>query len=310
LNKDNYGKSDTGLSEMEVIGNAFIFVLAGHDTAAGTLHFSLLLLSIDLSSQSHLQADIDNILGSRPSSSWSYPNDTDNLYNSMVGAVLNETLRLMPPIIQVNKTTRENPQQLQVDGRTITVPKNTFIDLEVVTTHRNPRNFPHRPSKVTTKPHDLDDFVPERWLLPKTTATGNAAAIGHPLETHLVDGLETNSSEARSSLFRPAKGAFIPFSEGARACPGKRFAQVELTAMIAVIFKQHSVELDVSAWASDQQVSVMSPREKKEVYAKAQRRAKELIRRSVPMVTLTMVGEKVPIRLVRRGRERFAGLGI
>jgi hypothetical protein len=54
----------------------------------------------------------------------------------------------------------------------------------------------------------------------------------------------------------------------------------------------------------------MSSSEKKEVYGKAQKRARELIRGSIPLVTLTMVGETVPIRLVRRGRERFGGLGI
>jgi cytochrome P450 len=85
LNKANHGKlSDTGLTEMEIVSNAFIFVLAGHDTTAETFHFALLLLAINLSSQSHLQADIDSTLDSRPNSSWSYPNDMDNLYNSMV----------------------------------------------------------------------------------------------------------------------------------------------------------------------------------------------------------------------------------
>ena len=79
---------------------------------------------------------------------------------------------------------------------------------------------------------------------------------------------------------------------------------------MAVIFKQYSVELDVSAWASDEQVSSMSSSEKREVYGKAQKRARELIRGSIPLITLTMVGETVPIRMVRRGRERFGGLGI
>jgi cytochrome P450 len=123
----------------------------------------------------------------------------------------------------------------------------------------------------------MDDFVPERWFLPKTS--NDAAAIQQPIEPELVDGLETGSSSAgNSSLFRPAKGAFIPFSEGVRSCPGKRFTQVELTAILAVIFKQYSVELDLSAWASDEQVSRMSPSEKKEVYGKAQKRTRELIR--------------------------------
>jgi cytochrome P450 len=276
LNKADHGKlSDTGLTEIEIVSNTSIFVLAGHDTTAGTFHFALLLLAINQSSQSHLQADIDSTLGSRPNSSWSYPNDMDNLYNSMFGAVINEVLRIIPPVIQFSKINREGPQQLAVDGKTITVLKNTYISLEVITTNRNPQHFPHTPSKVTSKPHDLDDFVPEHWFLPKTS--NDAAAIQQPIKTELVDGLDTGSSSAgNSSLFCPVKGAFIPFSEGARFCPGKRFAQVELTVILAVIFRQYSVELDVSAWASDEKAAKMSPSEKKELYGKAQKRARML----------------------------------
>jgi len=54
----------------------------------------------------------------------------------------------------------------------------------------------------------------------------------------------------------------------------------------------------------------MSPSEKKEVYEKAQKRARELIRGSILLVTLTMMGETVPIGFVRRGREKFGRLGI
>ena len=119
---------------MEIVSNAFIFVLAGHDTTAETFHLALLLLAINLSSQSHLQVDIDSTLGSRPNSSWSYPNDMDSLYNSMVGTVINEVLRIIPPVIQFGKINREGLQQLTVDSKAITVPKNTYISLEVVTT--------------------------------------------------------------------------------------------------------------------------------------------------------------------------------
>jgi len=232
------------------------------------------------------------------------------LYNSMVGAVLNEVLRVTPPVLQIPKIRRGGPIQLTIDGKSITMPANTYIDMETVTTHRNPKHFPHSPSKVTSKWNDLDDFVPERWLLPKSGSTANDSSVSQGLvEPNLVDGLETVSFEAQGSLFRPVKGAFIPFSEGARSCPGRRFAQVEVTAVLAVIFKQYSVELDVSAWASDDEVAAMSPKGKKEVYEKAQKKARQLIRGSKTVLTLKMV-DAMPLRLVKRGNERFAGLGI
>jgi cytochrome P450 len=39
-----------------------------------------------------------------------------------------------------------------------------------------------------------------------------------------------------------ADGHYIPWSHGERVCPGKRFSQVELAAVIAVLFHGHGVE--------------------------------------------------------------------
>lgn len=55
-----------------------------------------------------------------------------------------------------------------------------------------------------------------------------------------------SSSEAASNidseeLITPPKGSFIPWGEGLRACPGKKFAQVEHVAIMAAIFDNHYV---------------------------------------------------------------------
>jgi hypothetical protein len=102
---------------MEIVSDAFIFVLAGHDHHRRNLSLCSLLLTINLSSQFYLQADIDHTLGSRSISSLSYPNDMDALYNSMVGAVIIEVLRIIPPVGQFGKINREGLQQLTVDGK-------------------------------------------------------------------------------------------------------------------------------------------------------------------------------------------------
>jgi hypothetical protein len=125
-----------------------------------------------------------------------------------------------------------------------------------------------------------------------------------------IDGMEVASFEVHGSLFRPVKGAYMSFSEGPRACPGRRFAEVEVTAVLSSVFKQYSVELDVSTWARDEEVERMSPQEKIDVYGKAQQRARDLIRGSITTFSLKMEGDPVPVRFVKRGEERFSGLGI
>lgn len=158
------------MTKQEVIGNSWILLFAGHETSGNTTHYSFLFLAIALDSQARLQADIDSIVGYRPPSDWTYETEMGSLYRSMVGATMNKTLRLMPPIIDIPKITR-TPQSLTFDGKTITIPTNVFIHLSAVGVHRNPRYWPHRPSKISSKAHDLDDFVPERWFTSSSTKT-------------------------------------------------------------------------------------------------------------------------------------------
>jgi hypothetical protein len=66
----------------------------------------------------------------------------------------------------------------------------------------------------------------------------------------------------------------------------------------------------VSEWASDEEVENMTPQQKRDVYGKAQKRARALIRGSLITITLKMEGDPVPVRFVKRGKERFSDLGL
>jgi cytochrome P450 len=311
------------------MGNTFIFLFAGHETSAGTLHYAMIHLAMHPTIQAHLQHDIDSIVGTRPASTWTYAIDLRNLYNSMVGAVLNETLRITPTVIRSPKINRGAPKQFSVDGRTATLPgNNTYIHLDIIGSNYNPRHFPTSPSKITPGRTDIAEFVPERWLTSAnrsnhqsngTTANGRSKASATPApSTAIVDGLENASFETAGSLFRPAKGAFIPFADGARACPGRRFVQVEITAVLAVIFSQYSAELDVRDLVaegypngvSDEALEQMADGEKRQVYELAKARAWKRVRAAVLTISLKMEGDGVPLRFVTRGKERFAGLGL
>ncbi|KAH6701999.1 cytochrome P450 monooxygenase-like protein [Leptodontidium sp. MPI-SDFR-AT-0119] len=286
------------LSREEILGNSFIFLFAGHETTANNIHFSILLLAMNISAQRRMQADIDCILGSKPTSEFSYLNDMPRLYNSMVGAVLLEELRLVPAILNIPKQAN-GEQTVIMDGKQITFPDKMFLHLNVVGTNRNPRYWPDSPN----------DFMPERWL-PRGIPGSDSSQVLEKGEKDNVDGLETASFETSgaASLFKPIKGSYISFSEGQRACPGRRFAQVESTAVLSTVFQKHSVELDVSSWASDEEVERMGREERRVLYEKAIERADKVMRRSEQMITLQMLpGDEVPVRFVERGTERFWG---
>lgn len=298
--ESNQGKR--GLTDENIIGNSFVMLLAGHETTANTIHFALMELAMNPGAQRNLQKEVRTIFGDSEPKTWDYADSVNKLLGGMVGAVMNEMLRLMPPVTNIPKSVSANQDQtIVVDGEKHTLPKGLYINFNVVGAHRNPKYWPSRGvSKVSGKSDDLDDFIPERWLREDA-----ANHMEEDSEEEDFGGFTGKSSSAQ--LFRPPRGAFLPFSDGPRSCLGRRLAQVELIAVLAVIFQKYSIELAVDEWASDEEVAKMSVPEKLEVYAKASKKAREVIRTASSMITLKLnFGQTyIPARLVKKGEERF-----
>jgi len=55
--KNSTGKAD-GLLESEIMGNSFVMFLAGHETAANSIHFCIIYLAIRPDLQKRLQGKI------------------------------------------------------------------------------------------------------------------------------------------------------------------------------------------------------------------------------------------------------------
>jgi cytochrome P450 len=53
------------------------------------------------------------------------------------------------------------------------------------------------------------------------------------------DNADTGIESERLRTFK--EGEYVPWSYGERVCPGKRFSQVELAAVLAVLFHKHRV---------------------------------------------------------------------
>jgi hypothetical protein len=208
---------------------------------------------------------------------------------------------MVSPVVGIPKCTLPGrPQGLKLGRNNVTVPGNCMITLDVVGTHRNPKYWPH------TSEEDLLEFRPERWLLDPSKTNTNTDENAYEAE----EGLEFDETDKRpdtaASLFRPHKSSYIPFSEGYRSCLGRRFAQVEILAVIATIFKTWSVELDLSAYLSEEELATASEEQKRDAWNKADARARYLLEHNMMTVfTLQMRGEKVPLKFVKRGHERF-----
>jgi cytochrome P450 len=299
--QDN-GKGGIQLDDKEIIGNAFIMFLAGHETTANVMHFTMLELANNPATQRQLQQDIDTILGrDTDPATWDYEEKVGPMQASMLGAVMNETLRTLPPVTEVpKKVTSTQAQSVMVDGVRYTLPPNTYIGLCVAAGQRNPRCWPSKPSKITGAPDDLGDWVPERWFRPSL----NDVEKDLPEAEEDFGGYMGPDTDA--SMFRPVPGSYIPFSYGPRSCLGRRIAIVEMLAALAVIFQKYSIENAVDDWASDEEVARMSRDEKEALYRKAVQRSRDVVASCEARITLKLHnGRFVPLRLVKRGEERF-----
>lgn len=302
---DNINDQKRSLTRDEIQGNAFIMLVAGHETTANAIHFILLELANNPASQRRLQKDIDEILGKQDPESWDYETLINPMMASMLGACMNETLRMMPAVVEIpKKVTPSQDQVITMDRKKYVMPKGAIISMAAVSVHRNPRYWPSRPSKLASGEDDINDWVPERWF---RTADGRMIKTTEMEEsTAEADGLGGyQGPDTSAQLFRPERGSYIPFSDGPRSCLGRRIAQVEIIAALAVLFRDYSIELAVEEWASDEELEGISQEDKRSIYEKAQAKSRQKLRAATSVLTLKMNEDHVPVRLVERGQERF-----
>ena len=80
--------------------------------------------------------------------------------------------------------------------------------------------------------------------------------------------------------------------------------------VLSVIFQKYSIELAVDEWATDEEVAKMTDAEKKQVYSKAQDKARKMIRTATTLITLKLheAPGYIPVRVVKKGEERFINI--
>ncbi|EAU86315.2 614/534 cytochrome P450 [Coprinopsis cinerea okayama7 len=127
------------LTDQEVMGNIFLFLVAGHETTAQTLCFAFALLAL-------------------------YPEEQDALYQEIKTFVPDATL----PASEVPKVATEDTVlttgNLAGESKTIPVPKGTRISFSLPGVHHNPRYWPDplefKPSRFLDPNWPRDAFVP------------------------------------------------------------------------------------------------------------------------------------------------------
>jgi len=172
LDENDSDPSEQPLTEDEIVGNIFVFLLAGHETTAHTLSFTFGLLALHQDEQEKLYREIRKVL----------PSDTVPTYGQMPLltyslAVFYETLRLFPPVEGIRKMAAEDTTLVVGNSRgeklTIPVPKGTDIAICTPGLHYNPRYWE---DPLAFKPaRFLGDWNKGAFL---TFSAGSRACIG------------------------------------------------------------------------------------------------------------------------------------
>jgi cytochrome P450 len=125
-------------------------------------------------------------------------------------ATIYESLRLYPPISQlINRLTTQPAALVARSGEQIVIPPGTYVGYHAYCTNRDPDVWGC----------DADEFKPERW--------GSTVAD--------IQGLYRRVR---------AKGGFVTFHGGRRACLGEKFAMLELRVAISGLVRCLVLSLD------------------------------------------------------------------
>lgn len=192
------------LSESKLYGNLFVLNVAGFETTASAMLFALSFLALHEDIQKWVIDEVDCYYTT--SESQNYAEVYPNLVRCL--ACLYETLRLASPaplLVREAVTPQKLPISKPEGENTIQINPGTLVGGHMYGAHLSSR-------------WELDAkiFNPKRFF------------------SRSVNGIET--------LNIPSDIAFLPWMTGPRACPGKKFSQVEFVAVLASVLSRFYIK--------------------------------------------------------------------
>ncbi|RKK69727.1 hypothetical protein BFJ69_g12442 [Fusarium oxysporum] len=214
-----YVAPNVGLSDKEVQGNIFSFMVTGHETSSHTLTWVLSLLARNTDWQEKLYAEVSKV-DTLPLDEDESAGDAKPLkyfgYEEMANfplvlAATIESLRMRDLAMQMTRVASRdttlsyttwdgdaaNPSEAKVHQHTVAIPKGTRVHLDTAAFGVNPFKW-----------EDPQTYNPTRHLRETEDVNGNKKV--------------TVSYED-----------FIGYSSGSRQCIGKRFAEVTMVCFLA-----------------------------------------------------------------------------
>ncbi|KAL1560882.1 cytochrome P450 97B2, chloroplastic [Salvia divinorum] len=193
-------------------------LIAGHETTAAVLTWSIYLLAQHPSKMKKARAEIDSVLGQEPIT---YEAIKKLEYLRLIVV---ESLRLYPqPPLLIRRSLKPDKLPGGYNGNEdgYSIPAGTDLFVSVYNLHRSPHYW-----------DNPNDFEPERFQRQKASQVDGWAGF--------------DPSRSPGALYPNeiiADFAFLPFGGGPRKCVGDQFALMESTVVLAALLRKFDVNL-------------------------------------------------------------------
>lgn len=203
-------------TEDEVMGNLFIYLLAGYETTANAIVYGLITLALRPDIQDRVIEEIAQVYAEAAKerrAEPTYAEDFEKLQYTY--GFMYETFRLFPGVTMITKMVHKPTAIHLTDPTTATrtehiLPPACRIYLNAPATQYSPRYWP--------SPTALE---PARWNAAVPATQEKAADIAN-----------ANKKVVAADKTRQMRGTFLAFSDGSRACLGRKFAQADRKSVV------------------------------------------------------------------------------
>ncbi len=202
LKEDTTSGQNGGWSDEALQEEVETLMVAGHESTAMTLTWTLLLLGNHPQVQRTVQEEVDQLF---ESDNLSEDKDVESIAHYLgkavkgleyLNAVIKESLRLFPPAPIIGRTAKTD---IKVPDSHQIIPAGSSVLLFLYNIHRDEAVF-----------EQAERFKPERFIEKSTSF------LSHPF-------------------------AFVPFSAGPRSCIGAKLAMTEVAMMLALLMRSFTV---------------------------------------------------------------------
>jgi len=191
-------------------------LIAGHETTAAVLTWTVYELSQNPDLLAKVRAEIDDVLGGRD------PTYDDMKKFKLLRLCIAETLRMYPePPYLIRRNLEEDVLPAGGAAQETTIPKGTDILISTWNLHRSDEFW-----------KDPNVYNPSRFSTPLTNPEQKAWKGYSPPDANRMYPSESD-----------ADYAFMPFGGGSRRCIGDQFAMMEAIATLSIVLQRFDLTL-------------------------------------------------------------------